>query len=417
MQAKQTKPSQIYHAARAAGVVTTGVMDDTILKVGATFAAFSASIPTSSLPMLKTLANIGIQYSELQQKVKKDLQESTGSDIPSCLFKLEQSLEGKVYLTGNALSPTDCTLVCAVAPLLSYLYTTQPYPNISRWFNLITGAKWCSDVIGKQRALGTKRIGGQIDLRPNPKEAFAAAMNSIRVNKGEKKKVTQRQLEKEAKKNKKNKKNKGETKTSAASSNPMDASESLPSLPFLLGPRVEVSDGKEKRMSTLFSTLQRLNLSHETVEHVATPTVDDLIRETGHLKGGHCKNLFVKGKKKSRTRTNDTKLWLIVALHDTDIDMKKLSKHLGYKDTMRMGNSDLLNEKLGVIQGEVSPFALTNNSEKDVQLIIDSRMMNEEVLWFHPLTMEASTSLTPSNLLSFIKSSGRNVETIEFDSL
>ena len=30
--------------------------------------------------------------------------------------------------------------------------------------------------------------------------------------------------------------------------------------------------------------------------------------------------------------------WLIVALHDTKVDMKKLSKSLGYKDAMRMVN-------------------------------------------------------------------------------
>ena len=124
-----------------------------------------------------------------------------------------------------------------------------------------------------------------------------------------------------------------------------------------------------------------------------------------------------KAKKKSRTRNNDTKLWLVVALHDTVVDMKKLSKMLGYKDAMRMGKSELLNEKLAVIQGEVSPLALTNNKECDVQVVLDSKMMKEDCLWFHPLTMEASTSLTPNSLLEFVKLSGRHVEIVDFDNL
>jgi Ala-tRNA(Pro) deacylase len=153
------------------------------------------------------------------------------------------------------------------------------------------------------------------------------------------------------------------------------------------------------------------------VAHVATPTVEDLMRETGHLVGGHCKNLMVKGKKKSRTRANDTRLWLIVALHDTHVDMKKLSKSLGYKDAMRMVKAEVLEEKLGVVQGEVSPLALTNNAACDVQVIFDAKMMEQEMLWFHPLTMEASTGMKPTELMRWIELSGRSVEIVALDKL
>ena len=84
---------------------------------------------------------------------------------------------------------------------------------------------------------------------------------------------------------------------------------------------------------------------------------------------------------------------------------------------MRMGNKELLNEKLAVIQGEVSPLALTNNSERDVQVVLDAGMMKKEVLWFHPLTMEASTCLTPKDLLQYIEASGRKAEIVDFQSL
>ena len=422
MQARQSKPSQIFHAARAAGVLTNDTLDQSILKLGESLASISASIPKQSIPLLSTLSNNGVQYGDLQNRTKKDLQEATNINVTNLLIALEETLSTSngPYFFGTELTPTDCTLICATTPILSLLYTIRPYPNIARWFALITGSKWCSDILGIQRALGTTRIGGQIDLRPNPIDTYAAAMNSIHINKGQKKKTTQRQKEKNAKKNKQDNKTKSkknnnnqETKTS---SNPMDASEDS-SLPFLLGPRVEVIDGKEKRMKTIHDTLTKVNISFTTENHVATPTVEDLMRETGHLKGGHCKNLFVKGKKKSRTRNNDTKLWLVVALHDTVVDMKKLSKMLGYKDAMRMGKSELLNEKLAVIQGEVSPLALTNNKECDVQVVLDSKMMKEDCLWFHPLTMEASTSLTPNSLLEFVKLSGRDVEIVDFDNL
>ena len=80
---------------------------------------------------------------------------------------------------------------------------------------------------------------------------------------------------------------------------------------------------------------------------------------------------------------------------------------------MRFGKEDLLKEKLGVVQGEVSPLALLNNPGCDVQVALDSKMMSMERLWFHPLTMEASTGITPDDLLKFIAKSGRSCEIVD----
>ena len=49
-------------------------------------------------------------------------------------------------------------------------------------------------------------------------------------------------------------------------------------------------------------------MKYQTENHVATKTVEELMKATGHLKGGHCKNLMMKAKggKKSKTRNHDT---------------------------------------------------------------------------------------------------------------
>jgi Ala-tRNA(Pro) deacylase len=415
MQARQSKPAQIFHGARQAGVKTNDTLDETLLKLGQSLAAASACVPLAKTANLQILANIGVQYSSLQRDVAKHIQELSAVDVASCLVRLEQHLSSNAspYLTGDALSPTDCTLLTASASVLTLLYSIRPYPAVAQWFAGITSQPWCIAVLGEQRALGTTRIGGQIDLRPDPINAYSHAMRSIRANKGSKKKETQRQKEK---KQKKKDHHHQQQHTESKTANPMDPSDTTV-LPFLLGPRVEVAAGKAKRMKTLAETLTRIGLSTTTESHPATKTVADLMRETAHLPGGHCKNLFVKGKKKSKTRANDSKIWLICALHDTAIDMKKLSKSLGYKDAMRMGNGDLLNDTLAVVQGEVSPFALTNNSARDVQLVLDSKMMEEKTLWFHPLSMEASTSISPNDLLAFVTASGRTPEIVDFSAL
>ena len=83
-----------------------------------------------------------------------------------------------------------------------------------------------------------------------------------------------------------------------------------------------------------------------------------------------------------------------------------------------MGRADLLAEKLGVVQGQVSPLALMNDKEKDVQVIIDAKMLQVPGrLWFHPLTFDASTGIKAEGLRAWIKASGRLFETVDFESL
>jgi Ala-tRNA(Pro) deacylase len=44
----------------------------------------------------------------------------------------------------------------------------------------------------------------------------------------------------------------------------------------------------------LLRRLDELGIAHTTVEHPPVYTVEEAERHTGHLPGGHCKNLFLK---------------------------------------------------------------------------------------------------------------------------
>ena len=63
------------------------------------------------------------------------------------------------------------------------------------------------------------------------------------------------------------------------------------------------------------------------MKHIAVATIKEgleHVKFTGALEDTmFCKNLFLHDKKKKN------KLWLVVAAHDTAIDMKQLSKSLG----------------------------------------------------------------------------------------
>ena len=65
-------------------------------------------------------------------------------------------------------------------------------------------------------------------------------------------------------------------------------------------------------------------------------------------------------------------MYLVIAAHDTQIDMKGLTKH--YKagsGNLRAGDQDDMYKYLGVKKGAVSLFSILNDTDKKVHLTID----------------------------------------------
>ena len=58
-------------------------------------------------------------------------------------------------------------------------------------------------------------------------------------------------------------------------------------------------------------------------------------------------------------------MWLVIAAHDTAIDMKKLTKDVGLKSgNLRQGDPAKLESILGVKAGSVNLFSIVNDVNK-----------------------------------------------------
>ncbi|MFP6732019.1 MAG: prolyl-tRNA synthetase associated domain-containing protein [Alphaproteobacteria bacterium] len=158
----------------------------------------------------------------------------------------------------------------------------------------------------------------------------------------------------------------------------------------------------------LFNRLQALGISTETHQHPPVFTVEEAQRHCSHLPGGHCKNLFLKDKK--------GRLWLIVTLDSQPIDLKALSKALG-SPRFSFGKPELLLDILGVTPGSVTPFALINDTECRVSVVLDVAMMAMDRLNYHPLSNDATTAITPGDLHDLIVSFGHSPRIFDFSSL
>ena len=70
-------------------------------------------------------------------------------------------------------------------------------------------------------------------------------------------------------------------------------------------------------------------------------------------------------------------------------------------------------EYLGVIPGSVTPFALINDRERHVRVILDADIIAAEIANFHPLSNDATTAIPPGELLRFISHCGHEPQIVD----
>ncbi|MFN0023381.1 MAG: prolyl-tRNA synthetase associated domain-containing protein [Parvularculaceae bacterium] len=151
--------------------------------------------------------------------------------------------------------------------------------------------------------------------------------------------------------------------------------------------------------AALFARLDALSIAHRTVEHPPVFTVDEGRDLKATMPGGHSKNLFLKDKK--------DRLFLVVCHCDTAVDLVGYGRLAGAKGRFSFGKPDLMTATLGVVPGAVTPFALFNESARLLtEVAVDAALMAFPEVWFHPLENTASTGISPSDLIAFIRACG-----------
>ncbi|MDQ7019686.1 MAG: YbaK/EbsC family protein [Robiginitomaculum sp.] len=158
----------------------------------------------------------------------------------------------------------------------------------------------------------------------------------------------------------------------------------------------------------LFAFFDDLGIQHTTMEHRPIFTVEEGADIKAKLPGGHSKNLFLKDKKGALT--------LISALGSTQIRLNHLHKTLGGA-RLSFGRAELMEQTLGVTPGSVTAFALINDQPPQVRFVLDAALLAHDLVNFHPLKNDATTTITSADLLRFAKATGHEPEIVDFSQL
>eukprot|EP00123_Amoebidium_parasiticum_P018903 comp24315_c3_seq1/m.45764 comp24315_c3_seq1/g.45764 ORF comp24315_c3_seq1/g.45764 comp24315_c3_seq1/m.45764 type:complete len:195 (-) comp24315_c3_seq1:60-644(-) len=163
-------------------------------------------------------------------------------------------------------------------------------------------------------------------------------------------------------------------------------------------------------LKEVLTRLEGLGIEAPVHEHPIALTVDEW---RPHILSGPDPNvtitkcLFLKDKK--------DRLYLIVALADTPVDMKHLLKsfkdlypaHTGMQ-TLRFANESLLEQTLSIQRGAVTPLALCMDKEKIINVVLDQKLVDlsgkpEGFVCVHPGTNDKTVYLRVEDITRFIE--------------
>lgn len=145
----------------------------------------------------------------------------------------------------------------------------------------------------------------------------------------------------------------------------------------------------------LCAHLSAQGLAFTRVDHEAVFTVAESHSLRGSLPGLHSKNLFVKDKK--------GRLFLVSARENARIDLKRLHETLGASGRLSFCSAEQLMEKLGVTPGSVTAFAVINDREGAVTMVLDANLVTGEDMNFHPLVNTATLRIACDDMLAFLR--------------
>lgn len=148
----------------------------------------------------------------------------------------------------------------------------------------------------------------------------------------------------------------------------------------------------------LYALLDQRGMPYEVFHHEAVATVAEADKIVPRI-AIPTKNLFLTDKK--------GRFFVVTTHEDTPIDLKHLHQQLGCR-RLSFASTDLLEEKLGLVQGSVTPLGVLNDSSHEVTVVF-GRELEHERFDCHPLVNTATMFVGMDDVVSLLRDHGAEV--------
>jgi Ala-tRNA(Pro) deacylase len=162
-------------------------------------------------------------------------------------------------------------------------------------------------------------------------------------------------------------------------------------------------------MTDIYKFLDDHQIEYERHDHPPVYTVEDVNRLVPPLEAAKTKSLFLRDAKGSRH-------FLVIVNGEKRVNLKTLPDLLN-SSRLRFGSPDRLKKHLGVDPGSVSLFAVVNDIDKAVELIIDSTLWKSDAFQFHPLVNTSTLVISRGNVKQFLEKTGHDAQLLDVPGL
>jgi len=149
---------------------------------------------------------------------------------------------------------------------------------------------------------------------------------------------------------------------------------------------------------SIHEILNELHIPFQEFPHEPVFTVEQAKAVYQNIPGGRCKNILLRDKKGNRH-------FLVIMPADKELDPSKIREKFS---TSKLGGAQEyeVEKYLGVKPGAVSPFALINDLERHVEVLVDEDLFKEAEVHFHPNVNTASLLIKTEDLKKFLDGTG-----------
>jgi len=158
-------------------------------------------------------------------------------------------------------------------------------------------------------------------------------------------------------------------------------------------------------MNDFYKFLDENGIRYERHDHPPVFTVEEARRLVPPLPAAKTKNLFLRDKKGRRH-------FLVVIGAEKQVDLKRLEALLG-AGRLSFGSPDRLKRFLGITPGAVSLFAVFNDKDHAVRVVVDKTLWNASTFQFHPLVNSSTLVVSKTSLERFLELTGHSIRIMD----
>lgn len=154
------------------------------------------------------------------------------------------------------------------------------------------------------------------------------------------------------------------------------------------------SDNENRLLKEIkvYDLLDELQIPFERVDHAEADTMEICSKIDTVLGTDICKNLFLCNRQK-------TDFYLLMMPSNKPFKTKDITKQLGCS-RLSFAGAEYMEQYLNIKPGSVSVLGLMNDTENNIQLVIDKEVIENDTIGCHPCVNTSSLKIKTNDILN-----------------